>query len=845
MAVAHLSDSKPPKDESLRLLRAEMQRCLGSLKGKRQKISQLQEELRLCQSQVQELQTQVEEAKLSAMLLEKNNKDLKQSEEKLKSTNLELCTKMREMIQELTKRSRRRLSAERINQQHRDDVVNRVRTELMHEHDVQVEQLTAEHQQQVHRLQTELTEANDKLLAVQECYISVCREKDELEERGRNRAEEENLIQEKEQNIREEGVKAMEKLRAELEAQHQASVNQMKSLWCKEKETEIQLQVKAQVALAKAAWKEEHLKMEKTWDQRLEEARRENHRETAEATCQAAAPEASRGTVTVEELDSRLRAQEEQLHLEADKVKHKAVEEVRKQTQRQLHKKHLEDMAKQVEGAVTRAYNRWIEDLTSLPEYQASLQREKEKWEELHRKLTEQRVGFISVREAEEQWHRKQKNQLEEQSPGTRTMEQLQEEVADLQTQLEQARQAQAALMKAELAGARATWNRDKQQELSAIQDRMEQAYQSKLLEQRRKLEQTLQQAREEAASQKEELLLQTEARLQQIVETREEERKRQSSAKEEAQRQQTRGEMLRELQAALADVQAQFQADPRTGQQDSEDMGTNSGATSEHTLTRTIKTSCRDIVNAAVSRAKEGWKRVSLWWTRSGLRKEGNYFRQVLNTLGPKQLLGLNPEKSLYKQSKYALSQRKESPRCSKECPEIVGKLQRKNQELQRHLEKACRQLQRSGEGAQKRRAETEGSCDYQQRLQRGLEELKQQYLTTVEKIRGRLVRLALFKVKWCFWCRGLSSARLRTAGDVMLYLQESRERAAEMIRLEVQRERRDTARKMRYYYLSCLQELLQDGGQTTGAESKIMSTASKLAAMAKVLETPVKGKP
>lgn len=45
---------------------------------------------------------------------------------------------------------------------------------------------------------TELTEANDKLLAVQECYISVCREKDELEERGRNRAEEENLIQEKE-----------------------------------------------------------------------------------------------------------------------------------------------------------------------------------------------------------------------------------------------------------------------------------------------------------------------------------------------------------------------------------------------------------------------------------------------------------------------------------------------------------------------------------------------------------------------------------------------------------------------------------------------------------------------
>lgn len=64
--MAHLSDSKLPKDESLQLLRVEMQRCLGSLKGKRQKISQLQEELRLSQSQVNELQTQVDEAKLSA-----------------------------------------------------------------------------------------------------------------------------------------------------------------------------------------------------------------------------------------------------------------------------------------------------------------------------------------------------------------------------------------------------------------------------------------------------------------------------------------------------------------------------------------------------------------------------------------------------------------------------------------------------------------------------------------------------------------------------------------------------------------------------------------------------------
>lgn len=190
--------------------------------------------------------------------------------------------------------------------------------------------------------------------------------------------------------------------------------------------------------------------MQKCWEQRLEEAGREKHRETAEANCQADEPEAGGGMVTVKELDSKLIAQKQQLQLEADKAKHKAVEEARKQTQRELHKKHLEDMAKQVsssffviallyilywfedikiihilflslffpetshnlflqtfstvflssvnvfvfqvEGAVTRAYSRWIEDLTSLPEYQASLQTEREKWEELQEKFTQQHV---------------------------------------------------------------------------------------------------------------------------------------------------------------------------------------------------------------------------------------------------------------------------------------------------------------------------------------------------------------------------------------------------------------------------------------------------------------------
>lgn len=42
-------------------------------------------------------------------------------------------------------------------------------------------------------------------------------------------------------------------------------------------------------------------------------------------------------------------------------------------------------------------------------------------------------------------------------------------------------------------------------------------------------------------------------------------------------------------------------------------------------------------------------------------------------------------------------LSQQREQCHCRKECSETVSKLQKKNQELQRHLEKTCRQLQHS----------------------------------------------------------------------------------------------------------------------------------------------------
>ncbi|CAJ1056458.1 centrosomal protein of 152 kDa isoform X1 [Xyrichtys novacula] len=861
-ALAHLSDSKLPKDEAFRLLRAEMQRCLGSLKGKRQKISQLQEELQLSQGRVDELQTQLDEAKLSLSVretsqmkhldltgesqkefmilqeekrhlqeqfevLEKKNKELKQSEEKVKSANAELCSKMREMIQELDQEKQEAAErSERIHQQYRDDVVNRIRTELMLEHEAQFEQLTAQHQQQVQQLQSQLSEVNDKMLAVQECYISVCKEKDMLQESTRNREKEEALTRDTEQKLKEESDTAVVKLRAELEAQHQTSINQLKALWSKEKETEIQLQVNSQLDLAKAAWKEELEKVEETWAQRLEEANRKRDGQTAERTGKIEENKASSVTITVEELDSRLSAQKQQLQLEADKVRVKAVEDARRQVKTELHEKHLEELAKQVEGAVTRAYIRWIEDLTSSPEYQTALQTEREKWEGLQDKHTEQQVSK-ALKEAEEHWRENHRDHLERQSSGSQRMEELQEEVAALCSQLEQVKSEQAALLKAELAGAKAVWNRDKQQEISLIQACTEQVYQKKLQEQQKKLGQALQQAREEADVQKRELLLQMEAKLQQNLRVREEEWRCQHAEMEEVQRQQMRDKFVADTQACLAEVQKELHGNQtKTDHQVTEDTRRSSGASSDNTVTQIIQTFCKENINRAVCQAKKEWKKISEQKLSQVLKETQQQHEREMNKI------------------QSSLSQRKEQTRCRQECSEAVSKLQKKNQELQRHLEKACRQLQNTvrehktaiqhlkDEHESSRQKEKEEhlqqleemkaaressrSSDQPQNLQEGLQEMKQQYLKTVEKIRG----------------------------DMLRYLQESRERAAEMIRTEVQRERQDTARKMRRYYLTCLQELLEDGGKTTGAEKKIMNAASKLAAMAKVLETPIKSK-
>ncbi|KAF5907494.1 centrosomal protein, partial [Clarias magur] len=841
-----VSDSSMPQEDLLKELKIELQRCLAQLKTKREKISRLQKELQTSQNHVEQLQTQlqgaeknakdsvVRESSLEKLLeqsnitphkelarleeerqqlqkrveaLELRNKELKQSEEKVKAANSELCTKMREMIQELDQEKQEAAERyERTQQQYRDDVVQRVRAELTQEHVSQVEQLTAQHQQHIQQLESKLTDLSQEVLAVQECYISVCKEKDKLEETLQSRIDEERKLKDIEVKRRQELEEAQEKQKADSASQHQEAIAQLKAQWTKDKEMEIQLQVTKQLASAKKSWQEGQKELEEKWERKLEDAMKEKQKakstETQDGSSQTDTVDSVTQPFSLEELENRLRAQRMALQRESDSKLSKAVEEAVRDKEREMHQKHVQDMTSQVERAVSRARNRWLQEMSSLPEYKASLQMEREQWETQQQQNVQEQVSS-AIKTAEEKWQETMSRKCEELEDFVHRNQEMQEKLNCLNTQLESSGEEKAALLQAELSAAIALWNTEKQEEISCLKVQLQRDQESLKEKYKAQLERRIEVIQEEA-------LRQGEAHLQEVMLSKEQEWRSRQQLKLREERQQSMEEMLAEVKKVLKEVQEQREvAEERDGR--------------EGGLRATLRNLCRDALAKAIASTKQDL-------VKSSEKKLSHVLKETQE----------QHEKEL-RQIRSSLDQRKEKVCNSKSCNDTIGKLQKKSQELQRHLEKACRQLQHTvrehkstlqklkeehEELQQKEReanakaieqaieqAKETGGAVSQQNLQAGLEEMNEQYMKAVQKIRG----------------------------DMLRYLQESKERAAELIRSEVLRERQDTARRMRRYYLTCLQELLEEGGQTTGAEKKIINAASKLAAMAKVLETPV----
>ncbi|KAJ8343579.1 hypothetical protein SKAU_G00309080 [Synaphobranchus kaupii] len=890
--TAVVTDSGVSRDDLVAELKGELQRFLGSLKGKRKKIALLQEELNKAKSHAQDLRGQLDRSEKSVhdskvretslekhletsgtgaaaqeelvklqkekqllqecvQTLERQKEELRRSEEKLKSDNLELCTKMREMIQEFDQEKQEAAERyERTQQQYRDDVVDHVREELTREHAAQVEELSAEFQLKIQHLESQLAEGNKEMLAVQECYITVCREKDGVDQalrariEGERKSREEELKAQMEEELRatleEERSRAMQELRATLEEERSRAMQELRATleeelratfeeeqratqatsraqWAREQEAEVLQQVRSQLVQAKAVWQDEHRKasqaamerVEKEWGRRLEEAQGRGG-----AGLGGEAQDCASQTDSPNSVEARLASQRLRLQREADEARARAVEEAVQRAKQELQDKHQHDLTERVESSLSRARSCWLQEMTSLPVYKAHLRTERQEWVKQQEEDVTQQVS-AALKEAELSWQRTHLRKLEELEA------EHGKEAESLRRQLEQRREEEEqALLKVELARARTTWGREKQEEMSRLRAQNEQDYRSFLDQHRTKLEQTLAQAREEADRQGAELLLQKEAEFQRLLRARQEEWSAQQERRSREEREQCQEEALSEVRAALDELQKHLSEGPERKERCGE--GGSSASLPEGALCACVQAGCRNLLSKALAQAKQEWK-------KTGQGKPSRVLKESQD------------------QRERDACQNPTSQPCSRICAERVGRLQKQCQDLQKHLEKACRQLQhtvrenkastqrlkeehevaiREAERENQRKLEevrqssggaspshaARGSGE-QQCLQAGLEEMKEQYMRAVGKIRG----------------------------DMLRYLQESKERAGEMIRQEVLRERRDTARKMRRYYLSCLQELLQDAGTSQGAEKKIINAASKLAAMTKVLETPL----
>ncbi|XP_069046597.1 centrosomal protein of 152 kDa isoform X2 [Lepisosteus oculatus] len=849
--IAAGKDKNMSKDDMIVELKTELERFLGSLKVKRRRISQLQDELKQSQSQVQELKAHLEKAEREVKdskvrennlekcleissaptsgqegvekfqkecrCLQEQLEKLEKQNKELKSANLELCTEMRNMIQDFDREKQALERHDKTHQQHRDDLVAHLRTELSREHTIEMEKLTSVYEDKIHVLQTQLSDINKEMIGVQECYITLCKEKDTLEQDMRCKMEKERKLKEDElrKQLREEKEQALGELERELGVQHRLSLATSKALWVREE-----------------AVQEAVERVEKEWARRLEQSLEKARPETEshERHCQTE-PWESEG-LTGKELDSRLAALRLQLQQEAEEERVRAVADAIRETQSNLEMKHREKVAEQVESAVSSAYSRWLQQLHTLPEYKTSLQAEKEEWERQRDQEVANQISAV-VRAAEERWEKNHLKEMEKLEASSRSAE-LQEKVLSLQRQLEHRKEEEAALVKAELARARAEWNREKQEEISRIQERNEKDYRSFLDEHRNKLNEAIKSAKEDSERHKNELLLQKEAEFQLRLEGKEKEWAAQQEEKCRVVRQQCEDDMLVETQALLGEIQELLIQSPDKLLDIPETRFNNPKETQQYfigKLRACLQAACQGLVSKAINEARNRWEKSNEEKLCRALKEAEDRHKQEI--------------KQLRNQCNVSQPGTKSDLCCNKYCAEKLEKSQRQCQELQRHLEKACRQLQQTvrenkanmqqlrdsyEEAIKKEKAENmrrtedpgrrERRCFQSQtdsvpdsRTQAALEEMRDQYMNAVEKIRG----------------------------DMLRYIQESKERAAELIRTEVLRERQDTARRMRKYYLSCLQELLEDGRRKEGAEKKIMNAASKLAAMAKVLETPV----
>ncbi|XP_037358328.1 centrosomal protein of 152 kDa isoform X2 [Talpa occidentalis] len=827
------------KDEVIVKLKAEVHRLLGSNSVKRHLVSQLQNDLKDCQKKIEDLR-QVKEGKSvevetetnisekstnqlwpdsstsdmmvkdnilqlknEIQVLQQHNQELKETEEKLRNKNQHLCNQMRQMVQDFDRDKQEAVErCERTYQQHHEAMKAQIRESLLAKHALEKQQLFEAYEGTRLQLRSDLDKMNKEMTAVQECYLEVCREKDNLELTLRKTFEKEQQTQE-------------QKIKRELIQQ-----------------------------------------LEKEWQSKLDQTIKAMRKKTSDC-CSQTDQVATIDATSKKEMAITVEEQKRKIQQDLEQEKEIAIKESLKELELELELKHCANIANQVEIAVQNARHRWLEELPELAEYRARVREEQKKWEEQQEISVAKRISF-AVSEAKEKW----KSELEHMKTVIPAKE-LEEKVNSLERELELKNEETPVVIRAELAKARSEWNKEKQEEIHKIQEQNEQDYRQFLDDHRNKINEVLAAAKEDFMKQKTELLLQKETELQTCLDQSRREWAMQEARRIQLEIYQYEEDILTVLEFLLKDTQKEHVS----GSADKQLLEVVSTCSSKwvsvkyfEKLKVCIKKTFQDILSLLKENANPEWEKKNMIkisedpapWVTS--REDAGVTVTFPVSTSEHHTQPLASPETEAEADKKKILEIKDS--CCGHCFQELEKAKQECQDLKRKLEKCCRHfqhLERKHKAVVEKIGEennkvVEDLIEENNDMKNKLEELRTLCKTPPRSLSEGAIENAYLP------CHGGALEELRgqyikavkkIKRDMLRYIQESKERAAEMVKEEVLRERQETARRMRKYYLTCLQQILQDNGEPEGAEKKIMNAASKLATMAKLLETPTSNKP
>ncbi|XP_017660745.1 PREDICTED: centrosomal protein of 152 kDa isoform X3 [Lepidothrix coronata] len=746
-------DKELSKDEIIVELKAELERLLNSNKMKRNQVTQLQNDLKDCQKTLEEYKLKAEKA----------------SKESEPVTNLTDTSVASPLVSDNLKEEVLRLK--KANEALLQEVEAHALTiEELKENEEKLKSLNQDLCCQMRKMVQDFD--HDKQEAIDRCERTYQQhhedtkahfEKDLME---RFAVEKQQLIQIYEETISQ--LKAnIEELNKEMTAVKECYIGV-----CGEKDT-------LEATLRKKFEQEQQLKEEKLKKQVVEEKE-----------------------VSVKLLRSEFEDKHNKAMIAA---KRKWLEEQEQQVEEKvaLAKVHWEKEEKEVDAALTQARAKWLQELTDLKEYKLNLKIEQEKWEKEHQETTAKQLALV-LSAAEEKW--KKEHESTERS-GPRVKE-LEEKIISLRKELELKKEEIPAAIKAELAKARAQWNKEKQEEILQIQEQNERDYRSFLDDHRNRIKEVLATAREDLAKQKNDLSIQKEAEIKMLLDQKQQEWEAQEAKRLQDEVNRYEEKTLVELEYLLSELHEELVkcTDSQHSLKDKcFDSHVQLNSQCKDKLKACLQKAYRTTVCTILEKKEREWKEKYEELVTNANKESYPYLQHGAGDTGD---TARTPLCSVGHQAEAQRRLRRRTPLQETGTEKENEKaLITEDSEMKTTLNDQGLPPRTLSKGGVSKPCASSDSV-------KGLEEMRAHYIKAVSKIK----------------C------------DMLCYIRESKERAAEMIKVEVLRERQETARKMRKYYLTCLQQLLTDNGKHEGAEKKIINAASKLATMAKGLETPLR---